>query len=162
VFVLVGGLVARLPELPFWPVVAAVVVAWALTAGMVLARPGISDAPPPITSTPGGSLVKLLAVFAAALATIALRGVLRGLVVTFPYSGVLVVVEARNRLASFTRHFLVAALGLVLFLAAFHLAGAWGRPAAITAGWLAAATTAAALTPLQHLLATRESRTTGE
>jgi hypothetical protein len=156
-YVLTGGLVARLPELPFWPVLAGLLAVWALTATAVLRYPGVARPVPVVESSVRGSLLKLLGVFAAALAMVALGGFLRGLVVTFPYSGVLVVLDARDRLRSFTRHFLLASPGLLLFLAGFHLGEPHGRVTGIAAGWVASLACAAALQPLNRLLSGREA-----
>jgi hypothetical protein len=157
-YVGLGGLIARLPALPFWPVLGGLLVVWAATAALVLARPGLTRPVTPRTLSLPGSLLKLAGVFAAALAMVALGGFLRGLVVTFPYSGVLVVVDARDRLPSFARHFLLASPGLLMFLAGFHLGEGWGRPAAIAAGWVATLSCAVVLLPLNRLLSRRETR----
>jgi hypothetical protein len=61
-------------------------------------------------------------VFAAALLTTQVAGLIRGFVVTFPYSGVLVVIETRHQLADFSRQFTLNSLGLVAFLVGFHFA----------------------------------------
>ena len=156
-YVGLGALIARLPALPFWPVAGALVVVWVATAAAVLARPGVARPVVPQRRSVPGSLLKLAGVFGAALAMVALGGVLRGLVVTFPYSGVLVVVDARDRLPSFARHFLLASPGLLLFLVGFHAGEGWGRPAAIGAGWVATLAGALVLAPLNRLLSRRET-----
>jgi hypothetical protein len=109
-------------------------------------------APPPAAApTPLAVLGKLAAVFAAALLMVGLTEPLSGLVVTFPYAGVLVAVEARRQLGEFTRHFATASLALVAFVTAYWLLQGAGTAAALAAGWAAFAVTAAAL----HHAATR-------
>ncbi|MFF4894230.1 hypothetical protein [Micromonospora chersina] len=89
--------------------------------------------------------VKLAVIFAGALLTGLLGGLLRGMVVTFPYSGVLVAVEARRQLAEFSRHFARNSLALVGFLAGHHYLEGTSPAVALAAGWAAFAVVAAAL-----------------
>ncbi|MFI7284751.1 hypothetical protein ACIBOV_31300 [Micromonospora chersina] len=89
--------------------------------------------------------VKLAVIFAGALLTGLLGGLLRGMVVTFPYSGVLVAVEARRQLAEFSRHFTRNSLALVGFLAGHHYLEGASPAVALAAGWAAFAVVAAAL-----------------
>ncbi|MEV4656373.1 hypothetical protein [Micromonospora sp. NPDC049301] len=67
------------------------------------------------------------------------------MVVTFPYSGVLVAVESRRDLVAFTGHFARNSLALVGFLAAYHGWQETSPVAALAAGWVAFALVAGAL-----------------
>ncbi|MFI6236530.1 hypothetical protein ACIBD9_23470 [Micromonospora sp. NPDC050784] len=91
------------------------------------------------------ALLKLVVIFVGAVLTQLLGAVLRGMVVTFPYSGVLVAVEARRQLAEFSRHFARNSLALVGFLTAYHYLQDVSSAAALGAGWAAFAVVAAAL-----------------
>ncbi|MFC0504754.1 hypothetical protein [Micromonospora costi] len=88
---------------------------------------------------------KLLLILGGAVLTGLLGQLLRGLVVTFPYAGVLVAVEVRRELPAFCRHFARNSLALVAFLCGVHVA--WGQPPAVAlaAGWAAFALVAAAV-----------------
>ncbi|MFI7430614.1 hypothetical protein ACIBPB_26820 [Micromonospora sp. NPDC049836] len=100
---------------------------------------------------------KLVVIFAGALLTGLLGELLRGMVVTFPYSGVLVAVEARRELADFTRHFARNSLGLVGFLTGYHYLQDTSPALALAGGWAAFALLAAAL----HLPRRRPARSAG-
>ncbi|MGW5561499.1 hypothetical protein ACWER9_30305 [Micromonospora sp. NPDC003944] len=91
------------------------------------------------------ALLKLVVVFVGAILTALLGAVLRGMVVTFPYSGVLVAVEARRQLVEFSRHFARNSLALVGFLTAYHYLQDVSSAAALGAGWGAFAVVAAVL-----------------
>ncbi|MBQ0990060.1 hypothetical protein PSH03_003667 [Micromonospora sp. PSH03] len=91
------------------------------------------------------ALLKLVVIFVGAVLTQLLGAVLRGMVVTFPYSGVLVAVEARRQLTEFSRHFARNSLALVGFLTAYHYLQDVSSAAALGAGWAAFAVVAAAL-----------------
>ncbi|MBM0279591.1 hypothetical protein, partial [Micromonospora tarensis] len=97
------------------------------------------------------ALLKLVVIFVAAVLTALLGAVLRGMVVTFPYSGVLVAVEARRQLAEFSRHFARNSLALVGFLAAYHYLQDVSPVVALGAGWVAFAVVAVALHLPLHL-----------
>lgn len=137
-------------RVPLWPAVTAVTALWAV--GLVLAHRR------PVAVPPGGAardrtstvdhdrapvrrtgvrvaLAKLAGVFAAALLMTVLAGPLAGLVVTFPYSGVLVAVEVRRDLVEFTRHFAVTAISLVGFLTGYAACQHRGTVVALAAGW---------------------------
>jgi hypothetical protein len=162
-YVGVAAAVARVGPIPFLPALAAVCLSWlAVQAGRRLvpgrdagraasyterdtgrqARDGS-----PAVARPGlaGALGRLVLVCAAALLTVGLGGLLSGLVVTFPYSGVLVAVEARRHLGEFTGHFARTSLALVAFLAGYRLAQDAGTWPGLAAGWAAFSVTAAAL-----------------
>ena len=83
------------------------------------------------------ALLKLVVIFVGAILTALLGAVLRGMVVTFPYSGVLVAVEARRQLREFSRHFARNSLALVGFLTAYHYLQDVSSALALGAGWAA-------------------------
>ncbi|MFG1917973.1 hypothetical protein [Micromonospora sp. NPDC048898] len=89
--------------------------------------------------------VKLLVILLGATLTGLLGELLRAMVVTFPYSGVLVAIESRRDLVAFTRHFARNSLALVGFLAAYHVWQDTSTAAALAAGWVAFAVLAVAL-----------------
>ncbi|MEU8423920.1 hypothetical protein AB0C15_23925 [Micromonospora sp. NPDC048835] len=91
------------------------------------------------------ALLKLVVIFVGAVLTQLLGAVLRGMVVTFPYSGVLVAVEARRQLAEFSRHFARNSLALVGFLTAYHYLQDVSSAVALGAAWAAFAVIAVAL-----------------
>jgi hypothetical protein len=84
-------------------------------------------------------------IFVGAVLTGLLGQLLRGMVVTFPYSGVLVAVEARRQLVEFSRHFARNSLALVGFLACHHYLQDVSPVAALAGGWAAFALLAVAL-----------------
>ena len=90
-------------------------------------------------------LLKLVVIFVGAVLTALLGAVLRGMVVTFPYSGVLVAVEARRQLAEFSGHFARNSLALVGFLTAYHYLQDVSSGVALGAGWAAFAVVAVVL-----------------
>ncbi|MGC5289524.1 hypothetical protein [Micromonospora sp. DT231] len=89
--------------------------------------------------------VKLLVILVGATLTGLLGELLRAMVVTFPYSGVLVAIEGRRDLVAFTRHFARNSLALVGFLAAYHVWQDTSTAAALAAGWVAFAALAVAV-----------------
>ncbi|MFI6784353.1 hypothetical protein [Micromonospora sp. NPDC050276] len=100
------------------------------------------------------ALLMLVVIFAGAIITALLGAVLRGMVVTFPYSGVLVAVEARRHLFGFSRHFARNSLALVGFLTAFHYLQDVSSTVALAVGWAVFAVVAAVL-HLPHRPSTR-------
>ncbi|MFG3704563.1 hypothetical protein ACGF7U_07480 [Micromonospora sp. NPDC047670] len=88
---------------------------------------------------------KLVVIFVGAVLTGLLGQLLRGMVVTFPYSGVLVAVEARRQLVEFSRHFARNSLALVGFLACHHYLQDVSSAAALAGGWATFAVLALAL-----------------
>jgi len=142
--VLSAGLVAV--DVPFEVALAGTLVLW--VAGMLLRRRRAR----PVTVTTDGSAstglpvpLKLVVIFVGAILTALLGAVLRAMVVTFPYSGVLVAVEARRQLFEFTAHFARNSLALVAFLTAYHYVQDVSTAGALGAGWAAFAVVAAAL-----------------
>ncbi len=133
---------------PFEAALAGTGALWALT--MLLLRRQAAGAPDPepadVRRDGLAAPAKLLVIFVGALLTGLLGGLLRGMVVTFPYSGVLVAVEARRQLAEFSRHFARNSLALVGFLAGHHYFQDISSPGlALAAGWAVFALVAAAL-----------------
>ncbi|MEU0155952.1 hypothetical protein [Micromonospora fulviviridis] len=156
---------------PFEAALVATVALWALT--MVLLRHRAAAAPPPepadaardgLAAPPPepadarrdglAAPVKLVVIFVGALLTGLLGELLRGMVVTFPYSGVLVAVEARRQLAEFSRHFARNSLALIGFLAGHHYLQDTAPALALAGGWAAFALVSAAL----HLPRRRPAR----
>ncbi|KAB1909111.1 hypothetical protein [Micromonospora sp. AMSO31t] len=156
VYVALSAGVLAVP-VPFEAALAGTVALWALA--MVLLRRRAAVAPPPEPADAAAPApepadarrdgpvapVKLVVIFVGALLTGLLGELLRGMVVTFPYSGVLVAVEARRQLAEFSRHFARNSLALVGFLAGHHYLQDTAPALALAAGWAAFALVAAAL-----------------
>ncbi|MET8907472.1 hypothetical protein [Micromonospora sp. NPDC004551] len=146
VYVALSAGVLAVP-VPFEAALAGAVALWALA--MVLLRRRAAGAPPPEPAEARrdglAAPVKLVVIFVGALVTGLLGELLRGMVVTFPYSGVLVAVEARRQLAEFSRHFARNSLALVGFLAGHHYLQDTSPGLALAAGWAAFALVAAAL-----------------
>ncbi|MEU8263879.1 hypothetical protein AB0C02_25045 [Micromonospora sp. NPDC048999] len=88
---------------------------------------------------------KLLVIFVGAVLTGLLGELLRGMVVTFPYAGVLVAVEARRQLVDFSRHFARNSLALIGFLTGYHYLQDASPVAALAGGWAAFALVSVAL-----------------
>ncbi|MFF4875560.1 hypothetical protein [Micromonospora sp. NPDC000668] len=87
----------------------------------------------------------MLVILLGATLTGLLGELLRAMVVTFPYSGVLVAIESRRDLVAFTGHFARNSLALVGFLTAYHRWQDDSPVAALVAGWVAFALVAVAL-----------------
>ncbi|WP_433550676.1 hypothetical protein ACQP08_22555 [Micromonospora zamorensis] len=142
--------------IPFEVALVGTLVLW-LAAMLLLRRrarlnTAPADAPAVAVETSDGGrpdglppLLKLVVIFVGAILTALLGAVLRGMVVTFPYSGVLVAVEARHQLREFSRHFARNSLALVGFLTAYHYLQDVSSAMALGAGWAAFAVVAAAL-----------------
>ncbi|WKX70212.1 hypothetical protein [Streptomyces sp. XD-27] len=133
-YLALSRLVAVLAPVPFVPVLAAVCAAW--VAAAVLLPPPAPGRPAEPAARPG-ALVKLAGAASGGLLMVAIGRYLSGLVVTFPYAGVLVVIEARRDLVQFARHFTRNSISLVAFFGACHALQSHGKPVALTAGWLA-------------------------
>lgn len=146
VYVALSAGVLAVP-VPFEAALAGTVALWALT--MVLLRRRAAAAPPPEPADARrdglAAPVKLVVIFVGALLTGLLGELLRGMVVTFPYSGVLVAVEARRQLAEFSRHFARNSLALIGFLAGHHYLQDTSPALALAAGWAAFALVSATL-----------------
>ncbi|HZN18328.1 MAG TPA: hypothetical protein VFB84_09115 [Micromonosporaceae bacterium] len=134
----------RAGDLPFIPVLASTFALW--TLAVILTRrarisPARATGHPPADNRPGRNGLrmpaKLLVLAAGALLMVWLSQQLHGMVVTFPYSGVLVVVEARKELVEFRAHFARNSLALLAFFTAYYLAQDVSRPVATVAGWAA-------------------------
>ncbi|MGS2615411.1 hypothetical protein ACVCAH_12930 [Micromonospora sp. LZ34] len=153
-------------SVPFAPALAGTVVLW-LLAVLLLRRhppsPPVAEGPGrhPVTGAPADgtdpagdgagsgrrlpALAKLALILGGAVLTGLLGQLLRGLVVTFPYAGVLVAVEVRRDLRTFCRHFARNSLALVGFLTGHHLCQDVSAGAGLAAGWAGFALTAAVL-----------------
>ncbi|MEV4483332.1 hypothetical protein [Micromonospora coxensis] len=144
---------------PFEPALGAVVALW-LAAMLVLRRRARAAGPAagePETAGPAAgepestgreslpAPVKLVVIFAGAVLTGLLGELLRAMVVTFPYAGVLVAVEARRHLVTFSRHFARNSLALVGFLTGYHYLQDVSPAVALVAGWAAFALVSIAL-----------------
>ncbi|TNH21498.1 hypothetical protein FHG89_31425 [Micromonospora orduensis] len=153
----IGGYVAFSAGLlavpmPFGPALVGTVALWLLTM-MLLHRhqPAPTSPPKPEPLAEAGrrtrlpAPVKLLVILLGATLTGLLGELLRAMVVTFPYSGVLVAIESRRDLVAFTAHFARNSLALVGFLAAYHRWQDDSPVAALAAGWVAFALVAVAL-----------------
>ncbi|MBG6106132.1 hypothetical protein ACLQ3D_09615 [Micromonospora vinacea] len=139
-------------DIPFEVALAGTLVLWLAAILWLRRRARRRGAPAEETvavaeSRPDGLpvLLKLVVIFVGAVLTALLGAVLRGMVVTFPYSGVLVAVEARRQLAEFSRHFARNSLALVGFLTAYHYLQDVSSAVALGAGWAAFAVVAVAL-----------------
>ncbi|MGW5669285.1 hypothetical protein [Micromonospora sp. NPDC003776] len=136
---------------PFEVALAGTVALWAVAMALLGRRPptapvSAAAAQPPAERRGGlAAPVKLAVILVGAVLTGLLGELLRGMVVTFPYAGVLVAVEARRQLVDFTRHFARNSLALVGFLAGYHYLQDVSPGAALAAGWAAFGLLAAAL-----------------
>ncbi|MDO3703390.1 hypothetical protein Q3W71_17090 [Micromonospora sp. C28SCA-DRY-2] len=135
-------------SVPFVPALAGTVLLWLLAALLLHRHP----APPTTERVSDGApgerlpaLAKLSLILGGTVLTGLLGQLLRGLVVTFPYAGVLVAVEVRRELPAFCRHFARNSLALVGFLTGHWLAQDLSAAAGLAAGWTGFALTAAAL-----------------
>lgn len=146
-----GTFLAGFDGIPMAPALAIFIAVW-LTA-MILARvtrsgsrsattgPAPTDAPR--SRIP--ALMRLVITFCGAFAMLLTGGLLHGLVVTFPYSGVLVAFQARRSLTRFSRQFLHQSPALSAFLAGYTLTQHYSPATALGVGWIAHALTSAAL-----------------
>ncbi|MGN9892102.1 hypothetical protein [Micromonospora sp. L31] len=134
---------------PFGPALAGTLALWLLAMVVLRRRARAVPAPPerPVDARPDSlpAPAKLAVIFAGAVLTGLLGQLLRGMVVTFPYSGVLVAVEARRQLVDFSRHFARNSLALVGFLTAYHHLQDASPVVALAGGWAAFALLATAL-----------------
>jgi hypothetical protein len=144
VYVAGSWILVRVGPLPFLPTLAATVAVW---AGAVLANRRMT-APAPISEragTPIPVLRKLLIIAAGAVVCVWMGQLLQGMVVTFPYAGVLVVIETRRHLDQFRVHFTRNSLALVAFLTAYYATQGICPAVAVAAGAAAFASCALVL-----------------
>jgi hypothetical protein len=138
-----GAVLGALPTPPAAWAIGTTVLVWAVLVAVL--RPWRPVAEPVRRRRRLHPIATLGLVFTAALVVTQLAGLVRGLVVTFPFSGVLVVVETRRQLSAFTRQVVFHGIGLVAFLAGCLAAQEHGRVVALLAGWVAFGLTAAVL-----------------
>jgi hypothetical protein len=106
------------------------------------------DAAPVAADAPRRGLpapAKLLIIFVGAILTVFFGQLLQGMVVTFPYSGVLTAIETRRDLTEFSRHFARNSIALVAFTAGYYWLRDSREAVALAAGWGAFAIAALAL-----------------
>jgi len=135
-YVLLGALVAHVDRWPLVPTLAVVLGIWAAVNLAIVLRakpPARSDAPMAGRS----KLVKLVIALSGSLVTGLLGNLLHGLVVTFPYAGILVAVESRAVLPEFARHFARNSLGIVVFLVTYATMQRLPMGVAIAGSWAA-------------------------
>jgi hypothetical protein len=130
--------------LPFAPILATTFGVWVIvfalhrstTTRRQQTQPP-SRAQPPRGRRTLSTFGKLLVLALGASLMVGLGQLLQGLVVTFPYSGVLVVIETRRDLVEFRAHFTRNSLALLAFIAAYYLTQDVSRYLAVAAGWTA-------------------------
>jgi hypothetical protein len=134
----------RAGPLPFAPTLAATITIWAIVVALHQRMARRQPAPThqrQAPTRPGRrvlpTLGKLLVLALGALLTVGLGQLLQGMVVTFPYSGVLVVIETRRDLVEFRTHFARNSLALLAFITAYYLTQDTSRYLAVTTGWAA-------------------------
>jgi hypothetical protein len=128
-------LIASFETIPFWPVLIAITALWGTAT---LLRPPLrEDVTAPAPGARPGAAIKLGAVFSASLLMVALGNLLKGLIVTFPYSGVLVVIETRDHLTAFDRHFTRNSISLAAYFTGYYLLQEHAQPLALAGGWSA-------------------------
>jgi hypothetical protein len=137
-------LIAELPPIPFLPILAAVCPLWIL-AMVILPPGGDATAVPAGTAPPRERLAKAAAVVGSSLLMVAAGNLINGLAVTFPYAGVLVVIETRQHLGEFARHFAKNSVALIAFFTGYWALQDRNSLLAIVGAWLAFAAAAAAL-----------------
>jgi hypothetical protein len=135
-YVLVGVGVTRVGAWSLGLTLAAVVAAWAVVNAILARRPQPVS---PSTVEDGGRspLAKLAIALVGSLVTTGLGRILGGLVVTFPYAGILVAVESRADLPQFTRHFARNSLSMMIFVTAYAVLQHHDEGIALAGGWVA-------------------------
>lgn len=144
----VGGswAILHLGDLPFLPALAAVLALWVVAVTLARRttiqprhRPSDQQAQPTPERRRAAlpTLGKLLVIGVSALLVVALGGLLRGMVVTFPYSGVLVVIETRRDLAEFCIHFTRNSSALLAFITAYYFTQEISPYLALGVSWAA-------------------------
>lgn len=145
--------------LPLVPALIGVVVLWLLALAVAPNATTEPVAMAPARRSVPQSGATLAGVTVTALAVLALGDQLAGLVVTFPYAGVLVAVEVRHQLTAFTWQFARTAIALVAFLTGYALLQDHGVAPALIAGWLAFAACVVPLTLWSRHRTTHRSTT---
>jgi hypothetical protein len=157
--------ILRAGRLPFVPVLAATITLWVIVVALdqqLARRRPVRTQPLQARTAPGRSALRtlgqLLVLALGALAMVGLGQYLQGMVVTFPYSGVLIVIETRRDLVEFRAHFARNSIALLAFVTAYYFTQDVSRYLAVTAGW--AALLACAL--LLHLTSRRTDKPVAE
>lgn len=156
VYIALSAGIARLAPIPFWPVLAIAVCLWLL--GRLLAPPRSPDTRDE-SPRPAGiwMAIKLVTVFGAALLMVGLTELLKGLIVTFPYSGVLVAIETKDHLEEFALGFGQVCISLMAFFTGYFVFQSGSKPLALGAAWAAFGLSSALL----HLGHRHDRRRTG-
>ncbi len=141
VYVATSALLLVAAPVPFVPALIGTLVLWGAVI-LVLRRRRV--VPSPVDATQDGlpALAKLLVIFVGAILTVLFGQLLQGMVVTFPYSGVLVAIETRRNLVEFSRHFSRNSLALVAFMAGYYLLQNNQEVVALAGAWATFAVTA--------------------
>jgi hypothetical protein len=118
----------------FIPLVGAYVVFWILW--MMRTRGPPQDEPAPQVNTVP-LLRKGVVIFVVANVLLALKDLLKGVVVTFPFSGVFAVVEMQGKLHTLASEFTKNSIAILVFFAIVHYAAyAMQLYAAVALGWV--------------------------
>jgi hypothetical protein len=141
-YVVLAWLLATVGPVPFLPILIAVGTLWLLALAFV--RPA-GEAAAADAIPPRQWYARTGVVVGAALLVVAVARLINGLAVTFPYSGVLVVIETRRHLSAFVRHFARNSITLITFFTAYWALQDRGEVLSLAAAWLAFAVTAASL-----------------
>ncbi|WP_117208852.1 hypothetical protein [Allorhizocola rhizosphaerae] len=138
--------IAALAPVPFVPTLTAVLLLW-LLGQAILRRCDRADGhgmAAPTAASPD-VLAKIATVAGSSLLVVAVGRLINGLAVTFPYAGVLVVIETRQHLGAFARQFATNSIALVAFFIAYWALQDRDRLLALGSAWLAFVTVAAIL-----------------
>lgn len=156
-YVALSVLVQAAEPVPFLPALAGVLALWVVGMLALRRRPIPDRVVAAKSAIP--VLLKPVVIFAGALVTALLGQALRGMVVTFPYSGVLTAVETRHNLAAFTRYFARDSLALVGFMVGYYWARDEPEPLALAAAWATFAVIASSLHAVRWLRHRGQHRT---
>lgn len=135
-YVLLGALVARVDRWPLVPTLAVVLGTW-VAVNLAIVLRGKASTRSTAPSAGRSKLVKLLIALSGSLLTGLLGNLLHGLVVTFPYAGILVAVESRAVLPEFARYFARNSLGMVVYLVTYATMRGLPMGVAIAGSWAA-------------------------
>ncbi|GAB3154480.1 hypothetical protein GCM10027290_49050 [Micromonospora sonneratiae] len=162
VYVGLSSLLLLAVPVPFVPALIGTLVLWVVVMLLLRRRAGRPVAPS--TDATRDALpapAKLLVIFLGSILTVFCGQLLQGMVVTFPYSGVLVAIETRRNLPEFSRHFARNSLALVSFTAGYYVLQDRSELVAMAGAWAAFAVTALLLRLPGRWAARSTSGTTG-